>query len=364
MKRPALCAFLVTAVVALVPVARAPALNGSGIEAGAAKRNVLPFTVIPEVTTVDPHASASASNLDGLPDGLWDTFEPEPGFSSAGQIAPNGIWGETFTDDNGNGIYDVGEPFVDDPVNTRLDAGSANKWDGIYMAGYGSPRQPRGAFDPLWARALYLRDGSGLAVAQVSLDFLGWFSDWNDRVVALARAMDPSLDLDHLVVSHTHNHEGPDTHVGLWGPDVLVDGTYPKYERYVEVKMAEAIVEAAAGAVPAEFRFGSMVPGEPFTTLNGNAETLDGLQSRNSCRTPWVFDDELWVMHVQAAGDSAPIGTLVNWGTHVESLDSRNVYLSSDFVHSIRETVEQGFGGGVAVYIPGAQGAAGVVGDS
>src|SRR5687768_3216502 len=92
-----------------------------GLYAGASAQNMTPYTVIPGVTTVDPFANVDASNPDGLPGGLWDSFTPEPGFSSSGQVTVSGIWGEPFTDENGNGHHDTGEPFVDDPVNTRLD---------------------------------------------------------------------------------------------------------------------------------------------------------------------------------------------------------------------------------------------------
>ena len=44
-----------------------------------------------------------------------------------GTIAPNGVWGETFTDQNNNGVWDAGEPFVDDEGNTALDMSSKNK---------------------------------------------------------------------------------------------------------------------------------------------------------------------------------------------------------------------------------------------
>lgn len=356
----------------LVVVAAGLGARGQGTHllAGAAKQNITPFTNRAG-TTPDPISllTPEATNPDGLPGGLWDTFAPEPGFSSAGQVTVSGLWGESYTDENGNRRYDDGEPFVDDPVNTRLDPDSADKYDGIYLAGFGEDRIPRGVFDPIWARAVYVRDpANGLAYAQASIDVLGWFSDWNDRIVALAKQMDPAIDLDYLIVSHTHDHEAPDTHVGIWGTDILHDGTYPKYERYIEVKIARAVVDAAAAAVPARFKFASIRPGQTFTTLRGNQDDLGGLQSRNSCRTPWVFDDEVRV--VQIAGDpavGAPTGdtvaTIVNWGTHVESLEGGNQYLSSDFAHTIRTTVEQGLGG-VAIQVQGAQGAGEVVGDS
>src|SRR5215468_7153855 len=46
-----------------------------------------------------------------------------------GPVTASGVWGEQFTDTNGNGRWDNGEDFVDDPENTRLDEGSANKYD-------------------------------------------------------------------------------------------------------------------------------------------------------------------------------------------------------------------------------------------
>src|SRR5262245_557046 len=70
-----------------------------------------------------------------------------------GPITPSGVWGETFTDTNGNNRWDNGEVFVDDPENTALDAGSANKYDGIFLAGFGNDRIATGCHDDLWARA-------------------------------------------------------------------------------------------------------------------------------------------------------------------------------------------------------------------
>ncbi|MFA5889733.1 MAG: hypothetical protein WDA27_02070 [Actinomycetota bacterium] len=336
----------------------------STLIAGAAKQNMTPFTVIPGVTTPNANSDSAASNSDGLPGELWDTFEPESGLASAGQVTQSGIWGEAFTDTNANRRYDVGESFTDDPVNTRLDPGSANKWDGIYMPGFGQDRVPLGAFDPIWARALYVKDPTtGLAFAQASIDVIGWFSDWNDRIVATAKQMDPNLDLQYLIVSHTHDHEAVDT-VGMWGADLTSDGKYPKYMRYIEYKIAQAVVDAAHAAAPAKFRFGEITPATKFTTVNGTPdESLAGLQSRNSCRTPWVFDDELRVMQVADVSTGNTIATLDNWGTHVESMEDNNVYLSSDFAHTIRSTIEDEFGG-VAIHTQGAQAAAEVVGDS
>ena len=82
-------------------------------------------------------------------------------------------------------------------------------------------------------------------------------------------------------MAHTHDHSSIDM-VGLWGPllpgDLVPkDGTYPKYERYVEEKMARSLVAAFRARRPARFRAGTIDASETFTSRRGNAEQLAGL---------------------------------------------------------------------------------------
>src|SRR6266851_4587779 len=76
-----------------------------------------------------------------------------------GGISSSGVWGERFTDKNGNGRWDLGEPFEDDSANTSLDRSADQKYDGIYLAGFGNDRLATGKHDDLWARALILEYG-------------------------------------------------------------------------------------------------------------------------------------------------------------------------------------------------------------
>ena len=358
------------------------------ILAGAAKLNVTPFTLTPALLACRDDANCpyhailalsnpDVSNPDGLPGGLFDQIGQEmaPGTASTSWIGPTGVWGETFMDANQNGRWDSGEGFTDDPANSSPVVGagspatlghpsqSTNKWDGVFIAGYGSDRQAVGSFDPISVRVLFLRDTrSGTSIAWVTIDAVGYFSDYVGRIRARLPA---DLDVDEIILTHTHDHEGADT-VGLWGQDTTDDGTYPRWLIYVEAKIAQAITEAASALQPARFRFGEIHPDESFTTPSGDVETMEGMIGRNSCRTPWIFDDELRIMQVAAdtgSGAGATIATLINWGAHVESMDARNVYLSSDFPNAARALVEQQLGG-VALYAPSAQGDAEIVGDS
>lgn len=272
-----------------------------------------------------------------------------------GPVTPSGVWGEAFTDTDGNGRWDVGEPFVDDPINTALDAGSAGKYDGIFLAGFGNDRIASGCHDDLWARALVLQT-PGRKIALVSVDFVGMIAHGTYSGFAHAREMvDPALGLDAIIFSSTHDHEAPDA-LGLWGVNELTDGKFPRYLQFVDRQIARAINAAAA---PAAMR--------PATVVAARADPasspdLRRLQVRTGCRPPWFFDQEL--RGLQFAGtDGRTIATLINWGTHPESLEDENAEVSSDFIHYIRQRVESDLGG-TAVYFSADLGAVEIVGDT
>ena len=350
------------------PAAAAAAVQSATcVLAGADRTNVAPFTVgHPNATNVDPLSDPAASNPDGLPGGLWDQIGGPAGTTSEGQVTVSGIWGEPFEDGNGNRRHDEGEAFDDDPVNTAIDPlSSPNHYDGVYLGGFGNDRIPRGAFDAIWARTVFVRDpSSGKSVALVALDFVGYFGDRVPGIVARAKEIEPAFGADAVVVSHTHSHQTPDM-VGLWGPivgELPSDGTYPKYERYVEEKIAQSLANAFRSARPARFRAGMIRAAERFKTLRGTDETLAGLQTKGNCRTPWFFDDEMRAFQLEGL-DGKTIATAANWGMHIESMEDGNQYLSSDNPATARAEMEAALGG-VALYTQGAQGSVEVVGDS
>lgn len=307
-------------------VSLAAAGPATGLRAGAGAVNITPFT----------QEGHRASN----PDPAWD-----------GGITASGVWGESFIDANENGRWDRGEPFEDDPDNTALDRSARNVYNGIYLAGFGQNRMAEGAYDPVWTRAIVL-EADGRRVAWVSIDLIGGFSHWADQVREALRQGHPAVRVDQIIITATHTHSGPDTS-GMWGADEFTDGKYPKYVRYVMRRTAHAIAEAEARLEPVTVRFGAVTPAAH--------PDLEGMMSRHSCRTPWFFDDELRAM--QLVGQSGTVATLVNWSAHAASLGPHSTHISSDWVHTLRTTVENAVGG-VAFYVPGAQGAAEIVGNS
>lgn len=272
-----------------------------------------------------------------------------------GPITPSGVWGELFTDTNGNGRWDRGEPFVDDPVNNQLDRRSNNKYDGIFLAGFGNDRIATGCHDDLWARVIVLQSKSH-KVALVSVDFVGQVTHGTYYGFAKARDLvDPALGLDAILFSSTHDHEAPDT-LGLWGTTEFTDGKFPHYLQFVDRQVAKAINAAAAP--------GALHPASVTAAHTNPAATaeLRGLQVRTRCRPPWFFDDELRALQF-VGSDGKTIATLINWSTHPESLEDENTLVSSDFPHYIRERVEAELDG-MAIYFTGDLGAVEIVGDT
>ena len=86
----------------------------------------------------------------------------------------------------------------------------------VFLAGFGQNRKATSVHDPLFARALVLADGE-VKVALVSVDVVGLFLPFVESV----REKLPGFK--YVLVSATHNHEGPDT-LGLWGPNPLSSG--------------------------------------------------------------------------------------------------------------------------------------------
>lgn len=280
-------------------------------------------------------------------------FGPHPDWD--GTITPNGVWGEKFEDRNGNGVWDGGEPFEDDPGNTAIDQSSKDKYDGIYLAGFGDKRLATGRHDDLWARTVVLDYGE-TRIAVVVVDFIGYYSEGAYfGINHINKMIDPKLGIREVLLASTHSHEGPDT-IGPWGDGPLKDGKYPKYLRFVDRQIARSIEQAARSLQPARIRLGVTDPSK--------SPSIAGMQTRTSGRPPHFFDEELRMMQfVGTSGRGRTIATIVNWNTHPESMEDKNTILTSDFPHAIRQEIERKYGG-TALYINGAIGAAEIIGDT
>jgi hypothetical protein len=177
----------------------------------------------------------------------------------------------------------------------------------VFLAGFGHNRKATGVHDPIMARAVVLRHGDR-KIALACVDLVGLFH----ANVQHVRGQLPGFT--YILVSSTHNHEGPDT-LGLWGASPFKSGLDKAYLKKVEDGIVAAIRQADTS-------------GRPVTAQIGTARDPDLLRDG---RLPIIKHDELVAIRFEAEGKKAA-GLIVQWNCHPETLDSKNTQISADFV--------------------------------
>ena len=229
--------------------------------------------------------------------------------------------GDTYEDGNGNGVFDP-----------------------VWIAGFQNKRPANGIHDTLWARAMVIDDGK-TRLALASLDLIGYGAD---DIIAIKKGLPESADISYSIITSTHTHEGPDL-IGMWGGSEFESGLDPVYRKFVQEQTAKAILEAVDNLQPTVIRLAKDLTG-------GEDLVMD-------TRKPIVTDPGIRIMQAVHPETGATQGLLFAWANHPETLWDRNLLLSSDFPHYVREGLEQGVYysdslaapgvGGIAVYVNG-----------
>jgi hypothetical protein len=232
--------------------------------------------------------------------------------------------GDTFTDGNGNGVFDP-----------------------VWIAGFSNSKAANGIHDELWARTMVVDDGKS-RIALVVLDAIGLM---NDDIIDIRKLIPAGTGVTYTIVSSTHNHETPDL-MGLWGETPFKSGVNQEYMDYVKNQAARSVAEAVKN-----LRSASLAVSEDLT---------GAIPLVKDTRKPEVFDSGLRVIRAIDRENGNTLGSLIAWADHAETLWSKNLLLTSDFPHYVREGVEKGVFkgdslveagvGGVAVYANGAIG--------
>src|SRR4051812_2177920 len=197
---------------------------------------------------------------------------------------------------------DLSAGFAEADVTPKLDPAKP-----VYMAGFGHNRQAAKVHDPIVARAVVLSDGKQ-KVALVAVDVVGLFN-------AVAESVRKQVEgFAYVSVSSTHNHEGPDT-MGLWGVNPFKSGVDKEYVKSVEAALVRIVGEADKAKKPATAKIGTVAAPE---LLEDNRE-------------PYVKHDELVAIRFEGT-DGKPVGVLVQWNCHPETMASKNTELTADYV--------------------------------
>ena len=184
----------------------------------------------------------------------------------------------------------------------------------------------------LTARVFVVADAD-TTVAIVGIDVLGFPAVLGDKV----RALVPRLPPDHLLIGATHTHSAPDCYAFPDGKGGHT-GNLAWMEEVVR-RTAEAVNEALDGLRPASLR---------VATAEAQGKIAFNYYA------PDLYDRRMGV--IQAVGsDGKSIATLVNYAIHPEVLGNQRGILSPDCIGPMCTRIEAS-GGGVAVFLNGAQG--------
>ena len=269
-----------------------------------------------------------------------DIEAPAPSVVKAGfaafKITPEVV--DTWTDVKGNSRFNPKEG------DTSSDLTGTGEFDAVWMAGFHNRKPAMGVHDNLWARAMVLDDGH-TRLAWVALDAIGLFGC---DVIDIRKSLPGEAGIDYAIISSSHTHSAPDL-MGLWGPGNFKSGVNPDYMEYVKSQTRQAILTATENLRPARFRFAT----DPENAAYMIKDT----------RKPIVINPELRIMQAVDAETDETLGTLVQWDNHPETIWSRNLLITSDFPHYLREGIEKGIWdgdslvtaglGGVAMFVTG-----------
>ena len=243
----------------------------------------------------------------------------------------------------------------DDDGYPGADEGEGNgEFDAMWLAGFQNGRPANTVNDDIWARTIAFRQGQ-TTVAVVSIDVVGFFFD--DVQETRALIAEQGIDVDHVIISSTHNHEAPDT-LGQWGLQVGRRGVDDAWMAEVKANIALAVQTAVESAQPAEM-LALEVDVSEFVPEKGTRNLV------NDKRDPRIVDEMMGVALFRAKDSGETISTLISFGNHPEALADENNAITSDFAHYLREGMENGVAwesgpiegvGGVSVYLQAAVG--------
>src|SRR5262245_33276465 len=234
---------------------------------------------------------------------------------------------DVWVDVDGDGRFTSKDRWEDRNGNGRFDA--------VWMAGFQNRRAASGVHDELEAVATVFDDGT-TRVGIVAADVVGLSHTFVESVRA---AHQSRLGLDYLVVHSTHNHQGPDTQ-GIWGSGYLSSGIDRAYMDKLRARMGEALAAAVAGLAPARLE---------IAEITGRDRRIGTIDTRG----PQVIDDGIRVAVVRDAVGPGVLGTLVNFGNHVEILWDRNFQLTADIAGYARRGLARGLDYDGTLFRPG-----------
>ena len=220
--------------------------------------------------------------------------------------------------------------------------------EGFPLAGYYFERLATGVRDPLKAKAVVFR-GSGREAAFVVADLTGVSRDLYLEVRKQAAAK-TGIPAEHIVLSATHSHTGPDYYRHLYdylGKPAADSDSSPYPQKLVD-GIVTAIGEAHASAAPSIIEAGSAIQQKPvsfnrrFLMQDGSIRTWQRLDSPQVLRAAGPIDPEIGLLMIRGPEDRAPRGLVSNFALHLDTVGG--TLWSADYPYFIEQSLRKALG--------------------
>jgi hypothetical protein len=198
---------------------------------------------------------------------------------------------------------------------------------GAFIAGGDQNRKFTGLHDDLYVKAVVISSFE-TTIAIFTVDCIGLLYPQLLQVREAVRKAVPEFPVDHIVMSSTHTHSGPDV-VGIWGPDMLHTGVDSEYLQELVTIAAAQIVKAYQDRKPAIVQYANTVHGQ------GWVENISQPAELDRSVTILRFADRRY----------KNIVTLTNFACHPTILDGSSGNISADYIAGYYEYMDKNQGG-------------------
>lgn len=217
------------------------------------------------------------------------------------------------------------------------------------MSGYFSERISTGTHDPLWAKAVYFREGDTEAAVLVC-DLLGVSEEITARIREAA-ATATGIPADHIAVAATHTHTGP-LYYGvfrdLFHRQALAErGKDPHdpapFVEHLIAQAAQAVAEAKAAARPVTLRHGTAEQhglsfNRRFYMRDGTVRFNPGKLNPDALAEAGPIDPEVGMVMLEPADDAGP-ALLYTFALHLDTVGGTE--FGGDYPYHVRTILRE-----------------------
>ncbi len=209
--------------------------------------------------------------------------------------------------------------------------------DSLYLAGGKANRLFIDVHDNLYVKAVVLSNSNN-NLTILTFDCIGLLYPQLQEIRAKIKMELPTINAEHIVMSSTHTHAGPDV-VGIWGKDLAHSGVNDKHMQLIVNRAVEAIKEATEARKPVSISYGTGSFGEDWVKNISEPSELDRSVSIIKFSDP----------------NGKNIAMLTNFACHPTIMDDASTAASSDYVWGYYKYLDSAQGG-VNMFLQGAIG--------